>query len=113
MWRERLERQDSLRVSLSCLFLSTLKANRFTFSVRLAAHLYSEHLLDREHYLDWLSASLETSPLAKAPMWLLITQVYWKDLLRSRKYGRRLVASLCAHLQAVCSSVTCNTELLS
>jgi mediator of RNA polymerase II transcription subunit 12 len=51
--------------------------------------------------MDWMSSSLENSILAKAPMWLLITQVYWKDLLKSRKYGRRLVAALCDLLQSV------------
>jgi hypothetical protein len=52
--------------------------------------------------MDWLSISLESSSLAKVPMWILVTQVYWKDLLQSRKYGRRLVAALCTHLQMVC-----------
>lgn len=30
-------------------------------------------------------------------MWMLITQLYWKDLLRLRKYGRRLVTALISH----------------
>jgi len=100
LWRERLEAQNSLCVgsSISRNAATTDKSD----SVRLAAHLYSEHLLDREHYMDWLSTSLESSPLAKAPIWLLITQIHWNDLLRYRKYGSRLVAAMCAHLQAVC-----------
>jgi hypothetical protein len=84
-------------VNLEILETSLTKPN----SVRMAAHLYAEHLLDREHYMDWLSTSLESCPLAKVPIWLLITQVYWNDLLRYRKYGSRLVAALCAHLQSV------------
>lgn len=70
-------------------------------SIRLGAHLYSEHLLDREHYMDWLSLSLESCSLAKAPIWLLITQLYWKDLLSFRKFGRRIVAAMCSHLHTV------------
>lgn len=62
--------------------------------LRLATHLYAEHLLDREHYMEWLVSGLETCSQAKLPMWLLVTQIYWKDLLRLRKYGRRLVAAL-------------------
>jgi hypothetical protein len=73
----------------------------FLYSVRLATYLYSEHLLDSEHYMDWLSTSLESCPLAKAPIWILITQILWPELLKYRKYGRRLVAALCSHLQGV------------
>lgn len=62
--------------------------------LRLATHLYAEHLLDREHYMEWLVSGLETCSQAKLPMWLLVTQIYWKDLLRLRKYGRRLVVAL-------------------
>lgn len=35
------------------------------------------------------------------PMWILIAQIYWKDLLRARKYGRRLVFALLSHLHIV------------
>lgn len=51
--------------------------------------------------MDWLSTSLETCPIERVPVWLLITQVYWNDLLKYRRYGRRLVAALCSHLQTV------------
>ena len=69
--------------------------------IRLATNLYSEHLLDRDHYLDWVTAGLENSHQAKMPMWILIAQIYWPDLLRSRKHGRRLVIALLAHLDIV------------
>ncbi|KAK4240138.1 mediator of RNA polymerase II transcription subunit 12 [Achaetomium macrosporum] len=67
------------------------------YTTRLAAHLYAEHLLDREHYSEWLVSSLENTSEARLPMWMLITQLYWKDLLKLRKYGRRLVAALISH----------------
>ncbi|KAK4145760.1 uncharacterized protein C8A04DRAFT_10361 [Dichotomopilus funicola] len=67
------------------------------YTTRLAAHLYAEQLLDREHYSEWLVSNLENSTDAKLPMWLLMTQLYWKDLLKLRKYGRRLVAALISH----------------
>ncbi|KAL2269624.1 hypothetical protein VTJ83DRAFT_1808 [Remersonia thermophila] len=67
------------------------------YTTRLAAHLYAEHLLDRDHYSEWLVANLESSPEARLPMWILLTRLYWKDLLRMRKYGRRLVAALISH----------------
>ncbi|KAI9050465.1 hypothetical protein LZ554_005628 [Drepanopeziza brunnea f. sp. 'monogermtubi'] len=67
---------------------------RIGYAIRLATNFHAEYLLDREHYMDWLVSSLENSPQTKLPMWLLVTQIYWKDLLKFRKYGRRLVASL-------------------
>lgn len=65
-----------------------------SYSIRLATHLYAEHLLDREHYMDWLVSSLESCPQAKLPMWLLIIQIYWRELEKFRIFGRRLVAAL-------------------
>lgn len=66
-------------------------------SIRLATHLYAENLLDRELYMEWLVQSLENSDQGKLPMWMLLTEIYWKDLLRLRKYGRRLVLALVRH----------------
>ena len=70
-------------------------------SIRLSTHLYTEQLVDRDHYVDWLVAGLEGSPQSRLPMWMLIIQIYWKDLVRQRKYGRRLAAALLSHLQTV------------
>ncbi|OBT49357.1 hypothetical protein VE00_00312 [Pseudogymnoascus sp. WSF 3629] len=73
--------------------------SKVLYSIRLSAHLYSEQLLDTEHYLDWLLSSLESTPLTRLPIWLLIAEVYWADILRYRKSARRLVAALCSNLQ--------------
>jgi mediator of RNA polymerase II transcription subunit 12 len=95
-----VERSSFLCVSPGWPFTRQSYANRHR--TRLSAHLYSEHLLDREHFLDWLLLSLETCPIFRAPTWLLLTQVYWTDLLSSRRFGRRLVAAMCCHLREVC-----------
>ncbi|KAJ0267781.1 hypothetical protein Brms1b_012974 [Colletotrichum noveboracense] len=71
------------------------------YAIRLATHLYAEQLLERDHYMDWLVSGLENSTQAKLPMWILITQIYWKDLLRLRRYGRRLVNALLGHLNTI------------
>ncbi|KAF4339966.1 srb8-DNA directed rna polymerase ii holoenzyme and srb10 cdk subcomplex subunit [Fusarium beomiforme] len=75
--------------------------NRVTYAIRLATNLYSEQLLDRDHYLDWVVSGIENSLQSRIPMWLLIAQIYWKDLLRLRKYGRRLVFALLSHLHVI------------
>lgn len=74
-----------------------MKINR----IRLATHFHAEHLLDKEHYMDWVLMSLENTSQVKLPIWLLITQIYWKDLLQSRKYGRRLSNCLLSQLAEV------------
>lgn len=70
---------------------------RMNYAVRLATHFYSEHLLDAEHYIDWLLASLESSSLERLPVWILLTQVYWKHFVSQRKRGRRLAEALMEH----------------
>ncbi|KAJ8127546.1 hypothetical protein O1611_g6090 [Lasiodiplodia mahajangana] len=70
---------------------------KVTYAIRLATHLYAEHLLDRDHYMEWLVVSLESSNEAKLPMWLLLVQIYWKDMLKLRRHGRRLVTAILSH----------------
>lgn len=62
--------------------------------------------MDRDHYLDWIVSGLEGSPQSRIPMWILIAQIYWTDLLRSRKCGRRLAFALLGHLSTVCCFAT-------
>ncbi|KAI0425296.1 transcription mediator subunit Med12 [Xylaria sp. FL1042] len=70
---------------------------KVTYAIRLATHLYAEHLLDRDHYMEWLISSVENSNEAKLPMWLLLIQIYWKDMLKLRRHGRRLVTAMLNH----------------
>jgi mediator of RNA polymerase II transcription subunit 12 len=74
---------------------------KVTYAIRLATSFYAEQLLDRDHYLDWITSGLEHSPQSKLPMWILVAQICWADILRSRKYGRRLVYALLGHLHTV------------
>ncbi|ATZ45416.1 Bcsrb8 [Botrytis cinerea B05.10] len=67
---------------------------RIYYAIRLAAHFHAECLLDREHYIDWILSSLETTSQAKLPMWLLIAQMYWEDILKYRRFGRRFTTVL-------------------
>jgi len=71
--------------------------------VRLASHLYAEQLLDREHYIDWIITQLESCNLERLPIWLLLAQVYWKDLVAERRHGRRVAESLLAQVATVSS----------
>mgnify|MGYP005989771735 CR=1 FL=1 len=84
-----------------------------TSRIRLATVLYAEHLLDRDHYLDWIIAGLEASSQSRIPMWILIAQICWSDLLHCRKYGRRLVFALANHLDTVSFKVCSNLPVKS
>ncbi|KAK5626880.1 hypothetical protein RRF57_002595 [Xylaria bambusicola] len=70
---------------------------KVTYAIRLATHLYAEHLLDRDHYIEWLISSVENSHEARLPMWLLLVQIYWRDMLKLRRHGRRLVTAMLKH----------------
>ncbi|KAI9776029.1 MAG: RNA polymerase II mediator complex subunit [Geoglossum umbratile] len=77
---------------------------KISYAVRLSAHLFSEHLLDREHYLDWFITQLELCSLERLPMWLLVLQIYWQELVQYRRYGRRLAEALLKKLQLASAS---------
>lgn len=74
---------------------------KVTYAIRLATHLYSEYLMERDHYMDWLISGLENSNQARLPMWLLTIRMYWQDLLRSRKIGRRFITAVLSHHAAI------------
>ena len=84
--------QSPLRPSLTLTTITRL---------RLITHLYSEHLLDQDHYLDWLIASFRDSDLDALPMWLLIVQIHQQDVFQHRQRGRRLAEALLKHLDKV------------
>ncbi|KAF3001080.1 RNA polymerase II mediator complex subunit [Neopestalotiopsis sp. 37M] len=74
---------------------------KVTYAIRLATHLYYEYLMERDHYMDWLVSGLENSNQARLPMWLVTIRIYWQDLLRSRKIGRRFVTAVLSHYAAI------------
>lgn len=41
------------------------------------------------------------SSLERLPIWLLLVQIYWQDLIASRRRGRRLAEGLLTHANTV------------
>ena len=72
--------------------------------LQLATHLYTEHLLDEDHFLDWIVNGLDTCPSERLFVWLLVISVshYWKDITCCRRRGKRLAESLLNQLEKVC-----------
>lgn len=58
--------------------------------------------MDREHYIDWIISSLQSCDLNAVLTWLLLAQIYWKEILYHRQRGRCLVQTLLEHLFNVC-----------
>lgn len=78
--------------------------------LRLASRLSPDHLLDQDHYLDWMLSSLQHCDLDTLPVWMLVTQIHLQELLQQRQRGRRLVEALLGQLHKVfgehCSTVS-------
>ncbi|KAF2856579.1 hypothetical protein T440DRAFT_437396 [Plenodomus tracheiphilus IPT5] len=73
---------------------------RVTYALQLATQLYKEHLLDDDHFLDWIIHGLDSCPSERLFIWLFMVQIshYWTDITCCRYRGRRLAESLLNHL---------------
>lgn len=71
----------------------------------MSAHLYAENLLDRTLFLEWYLNYLESCSLDMLPMAYVLSSIYWEDLLRTRRLGRRLAEALLGKAEAVGSGL--------
>lgn len=79
-----------------------------TISLRLVTHLYSERLLNQDQYLEWIISSLRNCDLDSILLWLLVVQIYWKEILCYRQRGKYLIEAVLIQL----SKVACFLEFL-
>ncbi|KAF8244696.1 hypothetical protein K440DRAFT_663352 [Wilcoxina mikolae CBS 423.85] len=79
------------------------------YSIRLATHLYAENLLDRMVFLEWYLSFLESSALDVLPLVIVLAPAFWEDLLKLRRFSRRLAEVLLAKYEAV---ITNNVDQL-
>lgn len=77
---------------------------KVTYAVNLTSRLFFEQLLDHDQYLEWFLTSLEAAPFNTLPVWLLMLGIYWSNILRYRKRGRRLAELLLDKLQLAIKS---------
>lgn len=66
--------------------------------------------MDQDHYVDWIITSLHNSDLSSLPIWLLITQMHWEEILQYRRRGRRLAETLLEHFRRVCTFATVSVD---
>lgn len=74
---------------------------KIDYAIKLASAFYSEGLLDRDEYLDWLVRTFASATLATLPLWIIIVQIYWRDLITIGRRGRKLASALLEHLHHV------------
>ncbi|GKZ36683.1 RNA polymerase II mediator complex subunit [Aspergillus brasiliensis] len=74
---------------------------KMTYAVSLTSRLFFERLLDHDQYLSWFLVSLEAAPLNTVPVWLLMLGIYWNNIMRYRKRGRRLAEVLLEKLRLI------------
>ena len=72
---------------------------KMTYAVGLTARLFFENLLDHDHFLEWFLSSFEAASLVTTPVWVLMLGIYWKNLTRYRRRGRRLAEILLEKLR--------------
>ena len=89
--------------------VDTAWKKKMVYAVRLSAQLYSEHLLDRTAFLHWYISLLERPNLDLLPLSLLISSIYWKDLLRVRRTGHRFAEALLGKAYMVCIKLSCSS----
>ncbi|PGH09502.1 hypothetical protein GX51_00607 [Blastomyces parvus] len=77
---------------------------RISYSIRLSARLFLEHLIEQDHFLEWFLTSFENSSVENLPVWLLMVGVYWENIVRYRKRGKRLAECLLEKLRQAAES---------
>jgi mediator of RNA polymerase II transcription subunit 12 len=63
--------------------------------------LYREHLLEDDHFLDWILRCLESCASERLFLWLLVGSLYAADLTASRRRGKQFAESLLYHADKV------------
>lgn len=63
---------------------------RMNYAVKLATSFYTERLLERDHYLDWIVSSFTEAAPEALSVWVIMVQLYWQDVIAFVKRGRKL-----------------------
>lgn len=71
------------------------------YTVRLIATLYTEDLLDHQHFLDWLIASFSSSHAETLPMWSFLVQIFWTHITGVQKRGQLLTEAIASQLASL------------
>ncbi|CAK1359716.1 unnamed protein product [Cercospora beticola] len=73
--------------------------SKMDYAVKLATAFYAERLLERDHYLDWIVSSYAQATTERLPIWIILVQLYWKEITSFGRRGRRLAEATLENLQ--------------
>nr|OQO32680.1 hypothetical protein B0A51_00058 [Rachicladosporium sp. CCFEE 5018] len=71
------------------------------YAIKLTSSLYTEGLVEKEEYLDWVVRMLGSAEEKNLPLWAIMVQIYWKELVKSGYRGRRLATAILEHLHGL------------
>ncbi|KAK5679505.1 RNA polymerase II mediator complex subunit [Elasticomyces elasticus] len=74
---------------------------KMTYAAKLATAFYAERLLDADHYLDWIVSSFNEASIERLPIWIIMVQIFWKDLVGFLRRGRRLAEGILERLHTI------------
>ncbi|KAK5678378.1 RNA polymerase II mediator complex subunit, partial [Elasticomyces elasticus] len=74
---------------------------KMTYAAKLATAFYAERLLDADHYLDWIVSSFNEASMERLPIWIVMVQMFWKDLVGFLRRGRRLAEGVLERLHTI------------
>ncbi|KAK9366998.1 hypothetical protein V1509DRAFT_627935 [Lipomyces kononenkoae] len=74
---------------------------RMDYVIRLASHLYSEDLIDRNLFLDWTITQFEKSSPERIPIALLLVRIFWLDMVTHPVRSRKLAEVLLHHIKSI------------
>ncbi|KAF2163113.1 hypothetical protein M409DRAFT_68735 [Zasmidium cellare ATCC 36951] len=75
--------------------------SKMDYAVKLATSFYAEKLLERDHYLDWIVTSFAQAPMDRLPIWIILVQLYWRDIIGFGKRGRQLSTAILENLHRI------------
>ena len=85
---------------------------KMDYAVKLATAFYAERLLDREHYLDWIVSCYARAPIDRLPIWIILVQLYWKDITAFGRRGRQLAEATLENLHQLTQGDTRTNNVL-
>lgn len=72
---------------------------KMTYALNIATRFYSENMVDKDHFIEWIVSSVSKSSLDMLFLWSTVCRGFMEDALRFRRHGRVLAESLLQHLK--------------
>ncbi|KAK4609375.1 Mediator of RNA polymerase II transcription subunit 12 [Fulvia fulva] len=75
--------------------------SKMDYAMKMATSFYAERILERDHYLDWIVSSFAQAKMERLPIWIILVQLYWKDITTFGRRGRQLAKGILERLHQI------------